>query len=78
MHVEVFFKPESTHDLSARDWYVYVEGTEEPVGPVSADQLARGIRAGKVPTDASVKRTHDVFWAGILDEPAIIEALKAL
>jgi hypothetical protein len=56
-------------------WMVWVEGGET-VGPVSAHQLARGIRAGRVPPDASVQRQGDVFWSGILDEPMIIEALK--
>ena len=56
-------------------WHVWVEGGEA-VGPVSAHQLARGIRAGRVPPDASVQRSGDVFWSGILDEPAIISALK--
>ena len=58
-------------------WLVYVEGGET-VGPVSARQLARGIRAGRVPTDASVQRSGDVFWSGILDEADIIAALKTL
>ncbi len=58
-------------------WLVYVEGGET-VGPVSARQLARGIRAGRVPADASVQRSGDVFWSGILDEADIIAALKTL
>jgi hypothetical protein len=58
-------------------WMVWVEGGE-PVGPVSADQIARGIRAQRVPTDASVQRMGDVFWSEILDEPEVIEALKSL
>jgi hypothetical protein len=58
-------------------WLVWVEGGET-VGPVSARQLARGIRSGRVPADASVQRTGDVFWSGILDEADIIAALKTL
>lgn len=56
-------------------WMVWVEGGDT-VGPVSAHQLARGIRAGRVPPDASVQREGEVFWSGILDEPTIIAALK--
>ena len=59
-------------------WLVYVEGGENVVGPVSARQLARGIRAGRVPADASVQRAGEVFWSGILDEADIIAALKTL
>ncbi len=59
-------------------WLVYVEGGENVVGPVSARQLARGIRAGRVPADASVQREGEVFWSGILDEADIIAALKTL
>jgi hypothetical protein len=64
--------------LNARNLWVWVEGTGDPVGPVSADQIARGIRAGRVPTDASVQRDGDVFWSGVLDEPVVIAALKSL
>jgi len=58
-------------------WLVWVEGGEA-VGPVSAHQLAKGIRAGRVPADASVQREGEVFWSGILDEPVVIAALKSL
>ncbi len=58
-------------------WMVYVEGGEV-VGPVSAHQLARGIRAGRIPTEASIQRAGEVFWTGLLDEPLIIAALKTL
>jgi hypothetical protein len=58
-------------------WMVWVEGGD-PVGPVSADQIARGIRTKRVPPDASVQRLGDVFWSGILDEPEVIQALKSL
>jgi hypothetical protein len=61
--------------LTERTWMVWVEGGD-PVGPVSAEQIARGIRAGKVPPDASVQREGDVFWSGVLDEVDIIAALK--
>jgi len=64
--------------LNQKDLYVWVEGGGDPVGPVSADQIARGIRAGSVPPDASVQRDGEVFWSGILDEPVVIAALKAL
>jgi hypothetical protein len=48
------------------------------VGPVTASQIARGIRAGRVPAEASVQRSGDVFWSGVLDEADIIAALKSL
>ena len=59
-------------------WLVWVEGGESVVGPVSARQIARGIRSGRVPADASVQRAGEVFWSGVLDEPAVIAALKTL
>lgn len=56
-------------------WQVWIEGGE-PVGPVSADQIARGLRAGKVPSDARVKREIDTFWCDLLDSEEIVAALK--
>jgi hypothetical protein len=64
--------------LAEKNLFVWVEGSGDPIGPVSADQIARGIRAGRVPAHASVQRHGDVFWSGILDEPVVIAALKAL
>ena len=61
--------------LDEPSWLVWVEGGDL-VGPVSARQIASGIRAGRVPTDASVQREGDVWWSGILDEPVVIAALK--
>jgi hypothetical protein len=61
--------------LTERMWLVWIEGGD-PVGPVSAEQIARGIRAGKVPADASIQREGDVFWSDVLSEPDIIAALK--
>ena len=58
-------------------WYVCVEDGA-PVGPVSADQIARGILAGKVPRDAYVARAGDGGWREILDTREIVAALKAL
>ena len=58
-------------------WYVcVVDG--EPVGPVSAHQIARAIVRGKVPRDASVARQGDVAWQELLDTPDIVFALKGL
>ncbi len=56
-------------------WQVWIEGGE-PVGPVSADQVARGLRAGKVPSDARIKREIDTFWSDLLDSEDIVAALK--
>jgi hypothetical protein len=58
-------------------WEVWIEGGE-PVGPVSADQIARGLRAGKVPSDARVKLTTETFWSDLLDQVDIVAALKAV
>jgi hypothetical protein len=71
------FSSQPSH-LEQPIWLVYVDGGENVVGPVSARQLARGIRAGRVPADASVQRSGEVFWSGILDEADIITALKTL
>lgn len=60
-----------------KGFLVHVEGTE-PVGPVSADQVARGIKAGKIPAEASIQWQGDLWWKGVYDEPAVIAALKAL
>lgn len=58
-------------------WMVYVEGAEV-YGPVSAQQIVHAIRAGRLPTEASIQRDGEVFWVGLLDEPMIITALKTL
>ena len=62
---------------AAAVWEVFVEGGEV-VGPVSADQIARGMRAGKVPADASIRRANETFWSDLLDVPEIVSALKAV
>jgi hypothetical protein len=69
--------PSMAPSLVIRQYMVWVPGSD-PVGPVSADQVARGIRAGKVPTDASIQRVGDLFATDVLDEPEVIAALKAL
>lgn len=69
--------PASDPRLAMKGFMVYVEGAI-PVGPVSADQIARGIRAGKIPEEASVQWQGEVFWRGVFDEPAVIAALKEL
>ncbi len=66
-----------TPNLLARRYFVWVEGCE-PVGPVSADQIARGIRAGKVPAHASLQRVGELFACDVLDEPDVVAALKLL
>ncbi len=59
------------------DWHVWVEGAE-PVGPVTAELIARGLRAGKVPSDARVRQGDDPFWSDLLDAHEIVAALKAV
>lgn len=63
--------------LAERVWFVWAEGTE-PVGPVSADQIARGIRAGRVPSDVSVRHESEIFWSDLIDQRVIVDALKAV
>ncbi len=63
--------------LAAKVFLVWIDGGA-PVGPVSADQLARGIRSGKVPSHASIQRIDDIFAVDVLDAPEVIEALKRL
>ena len=70
-----FLAPEEA--LIAPEWYVWVE-EGDPVGPVSADQIARGIKAGRVPGDAQVARAGGTHWTEVLDSSAVVDALKAL
>jgi hypothetical protein len=63
--------------LTIREWYLCVDDTD-PVGPVSVDQIARGIRAGKVPGHAQITRYGGADWQNVLDSRAVVEALKAL
>ena len=71
--------PASTQDprFFIKGFFVHVQGSD-PVGPVSANQVARGIKAGKIPAEASIQWQGDLWWKGVYDEPAIIAALKAL
>lgn len=69
--------PSVRESLSLAQYLVWI-GDSDPVGPVSADQIARGIRAGKVPSDASIQRVGDLFASDVLDEPDVILALKQL
>jgi hypothetical protein len=70
-----FLDPEDA--LAVSEWYVQVEDGE-PVGPVSVNQIARGIRAGKVPEDARIARSGGEGWEEVLDSEAVIAALKGL
>ena len=63
--------------LTVAEWYVCVDDAE-PVGPVSADQIARGIRAGKIPQDAQVVRIGSTEWEDVFTSGAVVAALKAL
>lgn len=63
--------------LAERVWHVWIEGGD-PIGPVSAEQIARGIRAGRVPSEASIRHDRAIFWSDLLDERDILEALKAV
>lgn len=69
--------PSVSPALLSKDWMIWVDGSE-PIGPVSADQIARGIRAGKVPSHASIQRVGELFATDVLDEPDVIAALKSL
>jgi hypothetical protein len=61
-----------------RRWYVVDASVGEPVGPVSVDQIARGIIHGSVPRDAYVACEGDPVWQEILDVPEVVAALKSL
>jgi len=63
--------------LVSPEWYVRIDDGD-PVGPVSADQIARGIRAGKVPSDARIGRGGGTHWEDILSSGAVLAALKQL
>ena len=69
--------PAAQDRLQAPVWHVWMEGGE-PIGPVSAAQIARGIQAGKVPSHASVRHDTETFWGDLLDSPDIVAALKAV
>lgn len=56
------------------EWYVCVVGGE-PVGPVSAELLIRGIESGKVPHDALVCQTGEKEWHELFSVPSLAAAL---
>lgn len=57
------------------DFYVWAEAGE-PIGPVSVDQIARGILAGRVPLQAYVTRAGDPEWRKVLERREIVRALE--
>jgi hypothetical protein len=74
---QAHYAPADLSPLDVAQWLLHVEGGDV-VGPVSALQIARGIRAGRVPSDASIQAVGDVFWTGLFDEPVVVAALKSL
>jgi hypothetical protein len=70
-----FFEPADA--LVFREWYVSVDGGET-VGPVSADQIARGIRGGHVPSHAQLTRFDQSEWEDVASSSAVVAALRAL
>ncbi len=63
--------------LSAPVWHVWIEGGD-PIGPVSAYQIARGVQSGKVPSHASIRHDTETFWGDLLDAADIVAALKSV
>jgi hypothetical protein len=57
------------------EFYVWSE-SGEPVGPVSVDQIARGILAGRVPLQAFVTRPGETEWRKVLETREIVRALE--
>ena len=58
-----------------QELYVWSE-SGEPVGPVSVDQIARGILAGRVPLQAFVTRPGEPEWRKVLETREIVRALE--
>jgi len=75
------------HDaITIPEWLVAFHG-RPPVGPVSAAQIAHGIKAGDVPSDARIARAvyrggavHSASktWEDVLDARAVLDALKSI
>jgi len=70
-----FLKPSDA--LSLAEWFVASPGWQKSIGPVSATQIAHGIKAGHVPSDARVARKWDGHWEEVLESTAVLDALKA-
>jgi len=72
-------RPSSAHerDLVQAVFHVCVEGSD-PIGPVSAEQIARGVIAGRVPRDAFVAREGAESWTDLLDVPEVVRAMKCV
>lgn len=63
--------------MSTDRWWIAQKGND-PVGPVTADLLLRGIEAGKVPADTLICRVGDKEWSHIAEVPPFASALAAL
>ncbi len=64
----------ATVDAATR-WYVCGDGSE-PVGPLSAELIERGIMAGKVPDDAVVCAEGGISWVPIASISSFAAALE--
>jgi hypothetical protein len=63
--------------MSLPEWFVAIPGGQKAVGPVSAVQIAEGIKRGHVPSDARVARKWVGNWEEVLESKAVLDALKA-
>jgi hypothetical protein len=66
-----------THAIAIPEWFVWVAGND-PIGPVSAAQIAHGIKAGQLPSDALLARSGGDDWEEVLDARAVLDALKTI
>jgi hypothetical protein len=66
-----------TDAIALPEWFVCMSGGA-PIGPVSAAQIAQGIKAGQVPSDAQIARSGGGTWEEVLDARAVLDALKSI
>jgi hypothetical protein len=68
---------EPTAAMAIPEWFVAMAG-RDPIGPVSVAQIAQGIKAGQVPSDAQIARSGGGIWEEVLDARAVLDALKSI
>lgn len=58
------------HVAPSPEWFVCLPGGQ-PVGPVSTDQLLKGLSSGSVPRSALVARSGDPQWTPVIGIQAL-------
>jgi len=57
-------------------WYIRAIGSHDPVGPVTADVVTKGVLTGQVPVDVDVCKVGGTEWLPLASLPEFREAVR--